>query len=798
MIIKRADIEGFGKFANRSFEFGPGFNLIFGKNEDGKTTFMTFLKMLFYSSSGKTEKGQDTLKIPRKKYRPWDGTPMSGAIEFESGGLEYRLRKEFLKSEATDKTSIFCKSTGENENILTPNEAGEHFLGMSLGEFERSVFIGSFGGFNSDASADSLAMRISNLSVSGDENISHELISKRLDDALCELVSKSKKKGYLVDAESKLQGLKFEKQRVLEQLDSQKELFEEIEKIETEISKKEDILKQIELCKNTEFAKKELNAFYTLSNKINLRENIWKRLAEYGKTATELKAYIDKAGELELEISQSIAALENMSTFTDTTKISAEEFKNAEELNDNICALRGDLILLRGKITDARLAFNEAYARAIKQAKVTASLISSVVSILSVILSVFGIYTKLSILSGVGVGGLCIGIALFIILSKILKNKAADKPFVQFAKRDFAVALRELKNFTENMPELELLDIESILNSQLADNVSALDDILTKYNCSDFDALRQKTETNNTKEITAITAKLAAQKDSFTLFMADLKPTDSFISAKITFKEIAEDFKNLENIDSDINMLSAATAITDISEQSISKKIKELAEFLQSAPEQDDIETDRDSVEAELKILRSRLGDCQSKIKLPEKSEGELDRLIIDAQSQRDAYRKRFEELTLASEVMAEAVAETNKGFGSYLSKKTGEYLYALTSGKYNDVLVSRSLDVETRTGEGEAFHEWKYLSGGAIDRVYLALRLAATDILTENCEPLPLLLDDILTQYDDESCRNALVFLKDYIEKSGLTSQVLFFTCHNHIAEMTREIFTDMREITL
>ncbi len=798
MIIKRAEIEGFGKFTNRSFEFGPGFNLIFGKNEDGKTTFMTFLKMLFYSSSGKTEKGQDTLKIPRKKYRPWDGTPMSGAVEFESGGLEYRLHKEFLKSEATDKTTILCKSTGENESILIPNEAGEHFLGMSLGEFERSVFIGSFGGFNSDASADSLAMRISNLSVSGDENISHELISKRLDDAICELISKNKKKGYLVDAEAEYQALVFERQRISEQLDSQKELFEEIARLETDISEKEDILKQIELLKNVEIAKKELNAFYTLSNKINLRENIRKRLSGYGKTAVELKTHIDKAGELELEISQSIAALENLSSSTEITHISADEFKNADELNGNINSLRADLVLLRGKISDAKHTFDETFNRAGKQAKVTAVSVSSIVGIISFILAMAGILTKLPILSAIGIGGLCCGVVLFIILSRLMRSKAVDKPIVQFAKRDFAMALRELKNFAEDMAETELANIESILNSRLSDSVSALDDILTKYNCSTFEILKQKNGTNKTEEISAITSKLTVQKDNFALFMAELKPIDSFVAAKIAFEEIIEDFKNLESIDSDINMLSAATGITDISEQNISKKIKELAEFLQNSAEQDNIETDKDLIDAELNTLRSRLGDCQSKIKLPEKSEGELDRMIADAQSQRDAFRKRFDELTIANEVMAEAVSETNKGFGSYLSKKTGEYLSALTEGKYNDVLVSRSLDVETRTAEGEAFHEWKYLSGGAIDRVYLALRLAATDILTGDGEPLPLLLDDIFTQYDDESCRNALEFLKGYIVKTGVVSQILFFTCHRHIAEMAKEIFTDMREITL
>jgi len=69
---------------------------------------------------------------------------------------------------------------------------------------------------------------------------------------------------------------------------------------------------------------------------------------------------------------------------------------------------------------------------------------------------------------------------------------------------------------------------------------------------------------------------------------------------------------------------------------------------------------------------------------------------------------------------------------------------------------------------------------------------------LTEDCAPLPLFLDDIFAQYDDESCRNALEFLKSYIEEKGGSSQILFFTCHGHIAELAKSIFGDVREISL
>ncbi|MBQ9737026.1 MAG: AAA family ATPase, partial [Clostridia bacterium] len=123
MIIKKIEVGGFGKLSNTIYLPQNGFNLVFGGNEQGKTTLMSFVKMMFYSSSSKSEKAADIFKSLRKKYRPFSGSPMSGAIEFESDGLEYRIQKEFLKSDVSDKTVIFCKTTGEELDIKNKNEA---------------------------------------------------------------------------------------------------------------------------------------------------------------------------------------------------------------------------------------------------------------------------------------------------------------------------------------------------------------------------------------------------------------------------------------------------------------------------------------------------------------------------------------------------------------------------------------------------------------------------------------------------------------------------------------------------
>ena len=44
MIIKDLQLTNFGKFNHKSMSLEPGLNIIYGENEDGKTTFHTFIR----------------------------------------------------------------------------------------------------------------------------------------------------------------------------------------------------------------------------------------------------------------------------------------------------------------------------------------------------------------------------------------------------------------------------------------------------------------------------------------------------------------------------------------------------------------------------------------------------------------------------------------------------------------------------------------------------------------------------------------------------------------------------------
>lgn len=792
MIIKTIEIDGFGKFSKASFGVQKGFNLILGNNEDGKTTLMSFVKMMFYSSSSKTEKATDLFKSLRKKYRPWDGSLMQGAIEFEFDGMDFRIQKEFLKSEVSDKTTIFCKTTGENIQIENKNEAGEYFFGMKLDEFERSVFIGQSGGFAADSSSDSLAMRISNLSVSGDENISHELILKRLHEASEELVSKSGKKGILADERKVLEELQFEEQRLLRLEEEQSSVEIEISKLKSEILSLEEELQSLSNEQRINSAKKDLNAFYALHNKHNLLNAVKNQLASYNTPEKYLREYIKNAKLLNNKIDNTLTLIQEITTNQAATTVSDEEYAELSQLHEKTIKLQDDIKHIEGRIAalnddlKSKFSFLTTKTRLLALIPLIAGLLSAT------ILAVSQFWAFVTPVFGIGV-------SLSVILFCLAKKCAASRLSVRLLKRDIENEIRELSCFSEEMLSKSPTEIAKEANLQFSMTVSVLSEGLAKYHCSNISELRAKSVIACAEDLQAITKRLAAEKENFISLARTIKPVETYSAAKIMYIELCESISSFDSLSGEIDTLCKATGISDTSPSFVDNKIKELGEFIQNAPIYNrEQRLSSEDLQKVIKNKRAMLEELQNKIVVPEKNLSEVRRAIESSKNKCNNWEKRLKEISIAIELMDEAILDANKGLGSRLSERVGKYLFQISGEKYDDVLVPRDLNVEIRSSKAEGYHEWKYMSQGAIDRIYLALRMAITDIIVQGKAPLPLFFDDILSQYDDAGCKQALIFLKDYLDNSGAASQIIFLTCHNHIAEIAKDIFYNLNEIKL
>lgn len=137
-----------------------------------------------------------------------------------------------------------------------------------------------------------------------------------------------------------------------------------------------------------------------------------------------------------------------------------------------------------------------------------------------------------------------------------------------------------------------------------------------------------------------------------------------------------------------------------------------------------------------------------------------------------EQIKKEIDSIDLAIETLTNLSDEIKVMFGTHLNKSVSHYIDILTNSKYKSLNVDDSLNV-TINYEDKVIPLDK-ISTGTMDQVYLALRLAISDIVCTGRENLPLLFDDCFAMYDNDRLEAALKFLSTFNH-----SQIIIFTCH-------------------
>lgn len=200
-----------------------------------------------------------------------------------------------------------------------------------------------------------------------------------------------------------------------------------------------------------------------------------------------------------------------------------------------------------------------------------------------------------------------------------------------------------------------------------------------------------------------------------------------------------------------------------------------------------EMEQSLENMSNERMALQSEFSSLETEIRQTSRqliSVRELDDQIIRKNEKLTEMQRYVNWLRQARQALDQAADELQKSFGPDLNHQTGEILSQLTRGQYDDIKIDRTFAIRF-ADHHHRFHEWPYLSGGTADQVYLALRLAIADQITDPAHPLPLLLDDILIQYDDQRAGAALSMLMSRSVERG--QQILFLTCQSRFHEQAQ-----------
>ena len=283
MKINNLKINGFGKLENKEINLSENINLIYGKNEAGKTTLLKFISGMFYGIS----KNKNKKEIPDyEKYKPWKAEEYSGKIEYVLDNKEtFEVFRDFNKKNpkiyknSEDISNEFnINKTKGNEFFYEQTNVDEPtFLSTTLVE-QKNVVLDS-------EEQNGLIQKIANLLSTGEENVSYKKtitqLSKRQTEEVGTLRTVGKplnilnqkideltkiKKNEEIDEEQKNELEKSQKttRNMIEEKTNKLELIKKInsKKIEENIQKE-----KIKI--NNDILNDEKNKINNLKNKIN-------------------------------------------------------------------------------------------------------------------------------------------------------------------------------------------------------------------------------------------------------------------------------------------------------------------------------------------------------------------------------------------------------------------------------------------------------------------------------------------------------------------------------------------------
>ncbi len=772
MKINSLYISAFGGLKNKKIDFSDGFNLIYGNNEDGKTTLMAFIKMMFYGS----ERAAGSIaKNIRKKYTPWDGSPMAGSIDFEHSGKKYRIEKEFRSSNSTDKTTLVDLSLGNRQSV--PSDIGTKFFGLTAAAFERSVFIGQFGFPEKDSAAQSeLNSKLSNLSLTGDEDVSYEEIFAKLQKAKLSLMSKSGKAG---EYDKNLAALNEAKLELESALENQKalnlfkneggNLVKQIGELEKQIAVLRDKLALKEDAQNAEKLEEllktksdldALNHALTLKDGSVVDEMFLRKLqfclSKF--TAAENKAQ-EKENQIKL-LKQSLEAGSLVADATPETKVQLEnEIEKLETANHEN----------KQKITGLEAAINTLNISAEKQKgmknKGVFSLISGLVLIvLAAVLGFLSLPLPAAISGTVGLVVSALGIVLMSSSSK------------------YAKFLLEIEETRQKLSALKMVDLEK----EIFQKKVKLEAVTAALN-SNTSVIEKQKEQLKSAELELAELNISSQKEldvltqTYTLF----KPFVSMEDFENSLEEISKICEKQKELKNSLNFL--LKDLKNISYEEAATKLATLKEKpLEKSADYEGMKNELDSLIDALSDKKQTLATISAEMKATQKTAKNPESIrakIKDLTEKTDSQKEFCSLCDIAMEVLSDSYGELRSGFGSLLEEKSTAIFENLSNGKYGSMTVSDSFDIGVTEKGVFGNREIDYLSSGAADQAYLSLRLAISSLMSGE-EPLPILLDDSLAQYDDNRVDSTIKFLKEFSN----TTQTVMFTCHSHIKTLAEE----------
>lgn len=203
-----------------------------------------------------------------------------------------------------------------------------------------------------------------------------------------------------------------------------------------------------------------------------------------------------------------------------------------------------------------------------------------------------------------------------------------------------------------------------------------------------------------------------------------------------------------------------------------------------------------DRIEKHIQTLKGQV-EAESSIVYEESLSNEAGYRMKKTEQEIKENYNQWVEFAFAKEVLERAKKQYEDNSQPQIVQIAFTFFNKITDNVWNGIKVNlddRSVNVLDKDGN---LLQAELLSQGAKEQLYLSLRLAHIKNRSLTKRPLPILMDDILVNFDQHRMRNTAEVLNLMVQENLSThnnQQILYYTCHERTAQVLQEIVPDAK----
>lgn len=154
---------------------------------------------------------------------------------------------------------------------------------------------------------------------------------------------------------------------------------------------------------------------------------------------------------------------------------------------------------------------------------------------------------------------------------------------------------------------------------------------------------------------------------------------------------------------------------------------------------------------------------------------------------------ERWQTVSLAAQTLEHVRRVFERDHQPIVLREASEHLARLTRDRYTRIWAPLDRPVLLIDNAAGETIEVEKLSRGTREQIFLSLRLALVAAYARRGCRLPMVLDDVLVNFDQDRAAAAAMVLRDF---AAAGHQILFFTCHEHIYKLFKSLKVACQEL--